>query len=694
MGANPEPAVEWIETDGLGGFASGTASGIRTRRYQALLLAATTPPTGRFVLVNGFDAWVDIGEKRFALSSQNYASGVVHPDGASRITAFETEPWPRWVFRLEDGVEIEQELFAPHGVAAVGLAWRIHGTRKPARLAVRPFLSGRDVHALHHENAAFRFDAECDGARVSWQPYSGVPRISAYSNGTYSHDPQWYRNFLYEEERARGLDDIEDLASPGTFQWDLGRGEAIWLLSAELGGEATASGSTTRGATTPGAKTPFGIIASSAGSAGVEAGFKSLRAAERRRRKRFATPLHRAADAYVVRRGRGKTIVAGYPWFTDWGRDTFIALRGLCLATGRVAEAGEILLEWSGTVSRGMLPNRFPDRGDEPEYNAVDASLWYVVAVHDYLAAVADHRARLSMRTRRALVNAVESILTGYAGGTRYGIRMDEDGLLVAGEPGVQLTWMDAKVGDQVVTPRIGKPVEIQALWLNALRIAGAFSDRWDPIYERGLAAFRSHFWDERIGYLYDVVDVDHERGRIDPSFRPNQIFAVGGLPYSVIDGGRAFRIIEGVEERLLPPLGLRSLAHDDSECRGRYQGGVAERDGAYHQGTVWPWLIGPFVEAWVRVRGGSAEARRAARAQYIDPLLHHLTEAGLGHVSEIADGDHPYTPRGCPFQAWSVAEVLRVLHTTLAETVAMNETRATQGSQSELATSRMGHRG
>jgi len=635
---------EWLEPDGLGGFASGTVAGIRTRRYHGLLLTATTPPTGRVLLVNGFDAWVETPAGTFALSSQGYSPDVVYPDGARRIEDFKAEPWPRWRFRLEDGTQIEQEIFVRNGAPVTALSWRCLSSKKNITLSVRPFLSGRDYHALHHENANYRFDVETRDGRILWRPYPGLPGIVAFVNGEYAHQPDWYRNFLYEEERARGLDFTEDCASPGIFQWDLSRSEAVLILAAE--GHETAA--------LPPDLPP-------------EACLKKFRAVERRRRS-FPSRLHRAADAYLVRRGSGKTIVAGYPWFTDWGRDTFIALRGLCLATGRFADARQILLEWAGAVSEGMLPNRFPDRGETPEYNSVDASLWYVIAVHDFLRTMEATGSNVSTSNRKVLQDATEAILMGYAKGTRYGIGMDDDGLLAAGEPGVQLTWMDAKVGDWVVTPRIGKPVEVETLWLNALWIGSQFSEQWKAPFARGSAAFRARFWNEADGYLYDVVDLNHEPGTVDPAFRPNQIFAVGGLPISLLAGDQARRVVEAVEARLLTPLGLRSLAPGQPAYIPRYQGGVRERDGAYHQGTVWPWLIGPFVEGWVRVRGGTAEARREARSTFLVPLLQHLDEAGLGHISEIADADPPHTPRGCPFQAWSVGEALRLAAFVLAE--------------------------
>jgi len=316
---------------------------------------------------------------------------------------------------------------------------------------------------------------------------------------------------------------------------------------------------------------------------------------------------------------------------------------------------------WAGTVSEGMLPNRFPDNGEPPEFNSVDASLWFVIAVHEFRERVRRMPELLSPAQQAALDGAVDAIISGYAAGTRFGIHMDDDGLLAAGAPGVQLTWMDARIGDWVVTPRWGKPVEVQALWLNALGLGTARHPTWRSTFERGRAAFESRFWNETTGHLADVVDVNGERGTRDDTFRPNQIFAVGGLPVSLMTGSRARRLVDAVEERLLTPLGLRSLAPSEVGYQGRYAGGPSERDAVYHQGTVWPWLIGPFVDAWLRVRANNATNRRQARERFVQPLLDHLSQAGLAHVSEIADADPPHTPRGCPFQAWSLGELIRL---------------------------------
>ena len=642
MSGPAEPAVtrEWLETDGLGGFASGTVAGVRTRRYHALLLVATRPPGGRMALVNGLDAFLAVGDGTGApvyLSRQHYAPDVIAPPLAPELESFARDPWPTWTWRVSPEVRVSQEIFVPQGVPAVAIRWRLLDRTPGVVLHVRPFLSGRDFHALHHENPAFDFTSDVADGTVRWTPYPDVPAVTALTNGAYAADPAWYRSFLYAEDRARGLDFVEDLAAPGRFTWDFSKGDALLLLTAD-------PAALLRPAETP------------------KTAWTRLAGAERRRRSRLPSALHRAAGAYVVRRGTGKTIIAGYPWFGDWGRDTLISLRGLCLAAGRLDDAKAILLEWAGQVSEGMLPNRFVDQGDAPEFNTVDAALWYVVAVHEYLAAVTGRGLKgPTRRDRERLQAACLAIVSGYARGTRYGIRLDADGLLAAGEPGVQLTWMDAKVGDWVVTPRIGKPVEVQALWLNTLRIAAAWDSAWAPVLEPGLAAFAARFWNEELGWLNDVVDPDHRSGTVDASLRPNQIFAVGGLPFPVLEGPRARRVVDVVEHALWTPLGPRSLSPDDPRYVGRYEGGVRERDGAYHQGTVWPWLAGPFVEAWVRVRGDTPAIRRQARRCFLDPLLAHLDEAGLGHVSEIADGDPPHTPRGCPFQAWSVAEALRL---------------------------------
>jgi predicted glycogen debranching enzyme len=623
------PDDEWLEADGLGGFASGPVRGPRTRRYHALLLTATNPPGGRIVQVNGVEATA-IGPGRVVpLATNHYLPDVVYPDGFRRLVSFSAEPWPCWVFDLGDGVTLSHDLFVAPDSGETVLRWHLSPGAGSWRLEARPLLSGRDYHALHRESAAFNFDARVQGGNVSWRPWPALPAVGALSNGAYRHAPAWFRNLRYDAERERGLDDVEDVASPGLFSWDLAAGEAVLILRAGDGlGVRTAAHA------------------------------EDLALREAARRAACGTALDLAADAYLIDRGAGRTILAGFPWFTDWGRDTFIAMRGLLIARDRFDEAAAVLEAWAGAVSEGMVPNRFVDQGDAPEYNAVDASLWFIVAGHETLAAAANAGHALPPTLAARLAVARDDILAAYARGTRYGIGADADGLLRAGVPGVQLTWMDAKVGDWVVTPRIGKPVEVQALWINALRIGGP---RWEAMAAKATAAFAARFPNPATGGLFDVVDVDHVPGTVDASVRPNQIFAVGGLPLALLEGDAAARLVRHVEQELLTPLGLRSLAPGEPGYQPRYGGDPRQRDGAYHQGTVWPWLIGAFVEAWLRVSPDPAAAVAEGGARFLAPLLAHLRHAGIGHVSEIADGDPPHTPRGCPFQAWSMGELIRV---------------------------------
>jgi predicted glycogen debranching enzyme len=537
-------------------------------------------------------------------------------------------------------------------------------------LSVRPFLTGRDAHALHLENDAFRFDAKVgDGAvagkkakrsarasrrepdlRVSWQPYEPLPAVVALSNGAYRHEPLWYRRFLYEEERARGFDAMEDCGAPGEFTFDLARlpQQTAFLVFATEQDPATR-------------------LLSPKSSAGDLA--RRLRASEKRRRAAFAGPLERAADQFVVTRGRERSIIAGYPWFTDWGRDTFISLRGLCLATGQRDDAASILLAWSRHVSEGMLPNVFPESGMPPEYNSVDAALWFIVAVWELLGLRRGRRgrggAKLPARDRARLLASCGAILDGCFRGTRHGIRVDDDGLLAQGVAGQQLTWMDARANGREVTPRIGKPVEIEALWINALCVGAAALPeraRWRKAFLKAGASFERRFWNEAAGSLFDVVDVDHVKGTSDASVRPNQVFAVGGLPLALLKGARARAVVDTVERELVTPRGLRTLSPGDPNYSGRYVGGPDQRCTAYHQGTAWPWLLGPFVEAWCRVRGDSAAVRRKANARFVQPLLDELAKRGVVQVPELADGDAPHDWKGAPAQAWSLGEILRTL--------------------------------
>lgn len=637
--------AEWLEPDGTGGFASGTVGGARTRRYHALLLPATQPPVGRMTLINGLDVWAQTaGGVRCGLSTQRYQGDILAPRGQDLLTAFHPEPWPRWTFDLPNGTQIEQEIFVHQATRLTAVCWRL-ARGSGVQLEVRPLFSGRDYHATHHENTAFAFAPTEEDGSALWQPYPGVPGARIWSNAAYRHDPAWYRNFLYSLERERGLDDAEDLAAPGVFTFNLRAGvDACLLLGATGLGPAAL--------TLP---------------PGADAGklLPALRTDEQRRRDRLGSPAARAADVYIVRGGRGQTILAGYPWFTDWGRDTFISLRGLCLALGRFDQAREILLHWTGFVSEGMLPNRFPDDGQGPEYHSVDASLWFIIAAHDYLASAP--RARGPDRLERwaadeeQLLAASHAILTGYAEGTRLGIRADPaDALLFAGQEGCALTWMDAVCEGVAFTPRIGKPVEVQALWLNALRLMAPRSARWQALFGRGCASFAARFWNAGRRCLYDVIDCRGVPGADDASLRPNQLLAIGGLPLCLLPLEQARAVVDLAEAELLTPLGLRTLGPREPGYIAHYAGDRRARDAAYHQGAAWPWLLGAFVDAWVRVRGDTKAVRAAARQRFVAPILAQ-TGGVLAHGPELADADPPHAPRGCPLQAWSTGELTRL---------------------------------
>ncbi|HEX8029936.1 MAG TPA: amylo-alpha-1,6-glucosidase [Vicinamibacterales bacterium] len=627
-------ASEWLETDGLGGYASGTVGTTRTRRYHAVRVTATTPPTGRMVLVGGVEVGVDVEGVTEFLTSHHYEPGVDHPQLAP-LDRFALDPWPTWTFSLSGGNVVRAELFCTSGRARTLLRWtQIAG---PGRLClrVRPLLAARDYHSLQRANDGACHRLQIDNGCATWRLYDGAPTVSCLTNGQWAASAAWYRQFLYAAERERGLDALEDLLAIGTVEFDLSANPAIMAVGSAASLDDLDLRDLPRS---------VGAVAE----------------AERDRRLALGGRLEQSADQYFVRRGMGRTIVAGYPWFTDWGRDTFIALRGLGLATGRLDIVRDILLEWASAISQGMLPNRFPDHGEAPEYNAVDASLWYVVVAGELLAHQ-DAIKYLSDHDRRRLETAVVEILKGYGRGTRYGIRADHDGLLAAGEPGQQLTWMDARVGSREITPRIGKPVEIQALWINALDAGARISARWRQHRDRALDAFNGRFWDSENGVLFDVVDVDHEPGRVDRSIRPNQIFAVGGLPLVLVPPDRACSVVNVIERELWTPMGLRSLSPRDPQYRAHYAGGPSDRDTAYHQGTVWPWLAGPFVEAWLRVHHAAPGAAAEARERLLSPILDHLQRDGLGHVSEVADAEAPHRAAGCPFQAWSVGEILRI---------------------------------
>ncbi len=607
---------EWLETNGLGGFASGTLCGLNTRRYHGLLVVATKPPVGRVVLLSKLEETLVVDGVRYDLSANQYPGGVTHPRGHELLAQFQAAPWPTFEYAVAGGT-LTKSVFMIHGENTTVLRYRWSGP-SIASLELRPLIAFRDYHALTHENTAINSAVEQIPGCAILRPYGDLPPLCLnHTTAEVEVTGHWYRRFQCAVEQERGLDFEEDLFQPLVLRFTLTE-PAVVAASTQV-------------------RAPVGP-----------------EQRERARRQGLGGRLQAAADQFLVRRGEFASIIAGYPWFSDWGRDTMIALPGLTLATGRYGVAQKILLAFAEHLSEGMLPNRFPDAGEAPEYNTVDATLWFVDAI----------RACGDQRLARDLYPALRSIIEWHLRGTRYGIRADVDGLLNAGVPGVQLTWMDAKVGDWVVTPRHGKPVEIQALWYNALRVVQQYAEAFaDPEFaavcrstaDRAAAAFATLFWNHDQGCLFDCIGPEGP----DPSIRPNQIFAVS-LQHPLLQGDRARQVVEVVRRELLTPMGLRTLAPGDPLYRPHYRGGVLERDSAYHQGTVWPWLIGPFLTAYLTVEGDSEAARAQART-WLQPLLDNTDAGCIGQICEVADGDAPHTPGGCFAQAWSVAEVLRL---------------------------------
>ena len=627
--------LEWLETNGAGGFAMGTVATTHTRRYHGLLVASLHPPGDRHVLLSRIEESLVEADQEIPLSTNQYP-GALHPEGHRHLSEFRLDPFPTWVYEV-GGAVLERRLFMVHGEQTSIVRYR---TSRPALLRLRPFLAFRDHHALTHANGALdpsvRESALAGVRTLSVEPYRGLPALHLHhSGGRFQRDGAWHRDTEYLEEFERGLDFREDLWRMGTIEMEV-RPDANGFVVATVDRR----------------------------QAPDRAAVDRMEQAERARRRpafddRLRTRLDRAAEQFVVERADGSpTVIAGYPWFTDWGRDTMIALPGLFLARGRLEQARDVIRGFLAHAKGGLIPNRFPDRGEEPEYNTVDATLWLFQAVHAYLAAGGDPAFALEVHPH------AREILRFHRQGTLHGIHVDpEDGLLVAGDAGSQLTWMDAKVGDWVVTPRHGKPVEVNALYYNALRLAAgwaraagdaASSAELDREAARVARSFVERFWDLEHERLFDVVHPDGP----DRRMRPNQLFAVS-LPFPLLDARQQRSVVRAVERALLTPVGLRTLAPDEPEYQPRYRGGQRERDGAYHQGAVWPWLLGPFVRAYLTAFGRTPSTLAHCRSLLVG-IERHLQEEGcLGSISEILEPEPPYRPVGAPAQAWSVAEIL-----------------------------------
>lgn len=620
----PHVSLEWLLTNGIGGFAMGTAAGCNTRRYHGLLCAAALPPVGRVMALArvGEKVYFDGAPRAYELAVNRFRDAV-HPRGYRHLRWFEAGRTVRWHYELE-GVSIDKEAMLIRGANAVAVRYVVQGA--PGRaidLHLQPFVALRDFHALRRRGG--------DGPWVRLQRMQlavgegpHVLHISVDA-GHFVRREDWWYGHVYPMETERGLDDTEDLFLPAAAIVNM-RGGGTVTLWAALG--------------EPLSDTDFN---------GHRARLAPAGAADSR--SDTVRRLARAAEDFVVQRRRrdgspAVSIIAGYPWFADWGRDTMISLPGLLLSTGRLDDARRVLEVYADHVSEGMIPNRFDDYTGEPSYNTVDASLWFVNAAFAYLRASGD-----VSEFRDRLLAACRAVVAGYRQGTRFGICMDKtDGLVRAGDPTTQLTWMDAKCDGVVFTPRHGKAVEVNALWYNALMLLGE-----EELAARVRESFVRTFWRNPFRGLYDVVDAD----RWDGSIRPNQIFAVS-LPHSPLSVEQQRAVVEVVRRELLTPFGLRTLARDDPGYRGRFGGPPRQRDAAYHNGTVWAWLIGPFLEAYLRVNDRSQDAVGEARRR-LEPLIAHLHDGCLGQISECFEGDEPHRPVGCPAQAWSVAEVLRL---------------------------------
>jgi len=710
--------LEWLVTNGRGGFAMAAVNQMLTRRYHGLLVAAVDPPVERFVLLAKLDATATVAGRSYELATNDYV-GAVHPHGHRFLNSFTAHSRPTWHWRVGD-VVIEQTLCMARGEDTTFVRYRLIEGKAEVTLSVQPLCTSRHFHRLA-KNLDFAtpvITTSNDRLTLSWSGHRPVWHLS--HNGTFDAKPDWYYQFFLAAEARRGYDATQDLFIPGTITARLRpRDEMELIIAASTQERSWKDG-----------RQAFSQVASSDGMDG--AAQQKTTPTNHNPQSTIRNPqsedpllelLMRATGDFLVSRNKDfKTVIAGYPWFGDWGRDTFISLPGLCLVPRRLDEARKIIQAFAEHVDGGMIPNRFPDYGEAPAYNTVDATLWYIHALDRYLTYSGDWAF-----VAEQMFPVIADILDAHVRGTRHGIRLCEDGLLAAGESGLALTWMDAQLPGHSVTPRIGKPVEINALWYNALRIAASYAERlgaadrasqWLDIAARARASFNGRFWNEAGGCLYDVIEAEtsqHQNSIPNPQsaignrqVRPNQLFAIS-LTHSVLDESHWRDVVAVCERELWTPMGMRTLAPSDPAYKGRYEGDIAARDGAYHQGTVWPWLLGPFVTAYVkatrsqhsalgtqhsalstqhsaagqktpdpasrlvssrsspregpsRTGDGDTLAALTKARRFLDGLHSHLGEVGIGSVSEVADGDPPHTPGGCPWQAWSVAEPLRAL--------------------------------
>jgi len=633
---------EWLVTNGIGGYASSTVICANTRKYHGLLVASLAPPVRRTLLLSKLDERFEAGGRTYNLSSNKTVSGVTE-FGFIHLQRVLVGKIPTFVYSFVD-VVIEKTIFMVHGENTTVIRYRVKNGSSPATFRLIPFLNCRDFHwTSGMGQISFRLEPlkarEWAGITVKAVPEVPALNIICGGKARFCREEGWFKGMLYPGEQERGEHAVEDHFVPGHF--------VISLAAKE--------------------EKVISFIASTREEIDESINTEVLLDSERDRHLRlikqsglrddFSCRLVLASDAFVVWRQSTdtKSVIAGYHWFNDWGRDTMIALPGLTLVTGRHEDAREILLTFARHCSEGLIPNMFPDSPGEPLYNTVDASMWYFHAVYKYLQYTGDFDFIL-----KEIYPVLKEIAQFYIKGTKFKIGMDEDGLISAGTSEHQLTWMDAKVDNWVVTPRHGKPVEIAALWYNALKILEQLALRageslpYAGLSEKVGKSFKEKFWYEDGGYMYDVISGDQRDARL----RPNQVIAMA-LPYSPVSSSRARQALRRVWQELYATYGLRSLSYYDPHYKGVYIGDRFSRDGAYHQGTVWSWLMGPFITAYRKAYGYSPDTREQA-AMFINPFREHIRHHGVGYISEIFDGNDPIVPRGCIAQAWGVAEVLR----------------------------------
>jgi predicted glycogen debranching enzyme len=661
---------EWLVTNGIGGYAAGSLPGATTRSYHGLLVAALHPPVERTVLVAKFDEEITLPDGQvLQLGTNEYAGGVLSPSGYTYLESVTLEAdIPRFLYRLNENLTLEKRIWMEYGQNTTYVQYVVHGMLSDedsvVELAVLPFCLSRDHHNTTRGDPGWHFLVENHGNRCRVRASENAPtyQLIARPGATFTPTGLWYWHVFHRREHERGLADQEDLYQPGIFRLRMIPGRhATFVLSAEPDLPADFGGPRHESAVT---------------NAFVRHRLRTkqlLAVADRRvndlqQRDPVFARLILAADQFIVARPdytapqslhltpHRKTILAGYPWFADWGRDTMISLPGLLLHTGRYSEARGLLKAFASFVHEGLIPNRFPDSGETPEYNTVDATLWMFHALNRYLTVTGDYS------LLKELFPVLSSIILWHIHGTAYGIYVDPvDGLLSSGVPGIQLTWMDAKISDWVVTPRHGKPVEVNALWYYALTCMESWAVRLSTDatqYSQLRTLVRKHFaarfWYEAGGYLYDVVDANGVAGQHDASLRPNQLFAAA-LTNDLVSDAQAASILQQVTAHLLTPLGLRSLSPTDPAYHGHFLGDRVWRDSSYHQGAVWPWLIGAYIDVHLRVHND-----RDALVPLLQPLVEQLWQNCLGTIGELAEPEPPYAMNGCFAQAWSVAEMLR----------------------------------